>query len=233
MFVRGPVLCLVLLGPFASVPAWSNDRPFQVARTAVLEDDEHVWSFESWGQRLGSVRGLSIEPEYTFNAGTSLQFELSRFIDRRGAETGHEAEVEFKQVFNNIARDGWGWGLSAKLGAERTHESDGTVPSLGAKLPVSIALGEGGGFLHLNIGIDKVRDARRTWMAAAGIERELMKRTLFFAEIARDAGATFAQAGARHWLKRDKLAIDFSLQQRRADGSRSSGFIIGLGWYDL
>jgi hypothetical protein len=179
------------------------------------------------------VRGFSIEPEYTFDAGTSLQVELSRFIDRRGAETGHEAEVEFKQVFNNVARDGWGWGLSASLAAARTRESDGTVPSMGLKLPVSIALGEGGGFLHLNVGIDKTRDARRTWTTAAGIERELLKRTLFFAEIARDDGATFAQVGARHWLKRDKLAIDFSLQQRRADGSRNSGFIIGLGWYDL
>jgi hypothetical protein len=233
MFVRSLSLWLCVSTAFVGAPAWSNDRPFQVARTAVLEDDEHVWSFESWGQRLGSVRGLSIEPEYTFEAGTSVQFELSRFIDRRGAETGHEAEVEFKQVFNNVARDGWGWGLSASLAGERTHESDGTVPSFGLKLPVSIALGEGGGFLHLNVGIDKTRDARRTWMTGVGIERELLKRTLFFAEIAREDNATFAQVGARHWLKRDKLAIDFSLQQRRADGTRASGFIIGLGWYDL
>jgi mxaL protein len=32
---------------------------------------------------------------------------------------------------------------------------------------------------------------------------------------------------------RDKLAIDVSLQQQRADGARASGFIVGLGWYDL
>ena len=229
---------LVLLGAgtlaavLAAPPAWANDRPFQVARTAVLEDDEHVWSFESWVQRLGSVRGLSIEPEYTFEAGTSVQFELTRFIDRRGSETGHEAEVEFKQLFNNIARDGWGWGVSATLATERTHEN-GSVPSIGIKVPLSIQLGDGGGLLHFNAGISKARDSRRTWTGAAGIERELFKRTVFFAELARDDGQTFAQVGARHWLRRDKLAIDFSLQQRRADGSRASGFIIGLGWYDL
>jgi mxaL protein len=223
---------VALLAVLATPPAWANDRPFQVARTAVLEDDEHVWSFESWVQRLGSVRGLSIEPEYTFEAGTSVQFELTRFIDRRGGETGHEAELEFKQVFNNVARDGWGWGVSATLAVARTLDS-GSVPSVGIKLPLSIALGDGGGFLHLNAGVSKARDARRTWAGAAGIERELLKRTVFFAELARDDGQTFAQVGARHWLRRDKLAIDVSLQQRRADGSRAAGFIVGLGWYDL
>ena len=221
-------LCAALATPLA----WANDRPFQVARTAVLEDDEHVWSFESWAQRLGSVRGFSIEPEYTFEAGTSVQFELSRFTDRRGSETGHEAEVEFKQLFNNVARDGWGWGLSATLAVDRTQEG-GSVPSVGIKVPLSIGLGGNGGFLHLDAGITKARDERRTWTGAVGIERELFKRTVFFAELAREDRQTFAQVGARHWLRRDKLAIDVSLQQRRADGSRASGFIVGLGWYDL
>ena len=167
------------------------------------------------------------------DAGTSVQFELTRFIDRRGGETGHEAEVEFKRVFNNVARDGWGWGLSATLAVERTRDSDGSVPSIGIKLPLSIGLGDGGGFVHLNAGIGKARDARRAWTGAAGIERELFKRTVLFAELAREGQLTFEQVGARHWLRRDKLAIDVSLQRQRADGSRASGFIVGLGWYDL
>jgi hypothetical protein len=222
-----------LSGGFAMPDAWGNDRPFQVARTAVLEDDEYVWSFESWAQRLGSVRGLSVEPEYTFGAGTSVQFELSRYDDQRAIQTGHEAEVEFKQVFNNIARDGWGAGFSATLAAERTRDSGGTIPSVGILLPLSIGLGEGGGFLHLDVGISKASDAHRAWTGAAGVERELFKRTVLFAELAREGGSTFAQIGARYWLHRDKLAIDFSLQQQRSDGSRASGFIVGLGWYDL
>jgi len=100
-------------------------------------------------------------------------------------------------------------------------------------VPLSIGLGGNGGFLHLDAGITKARDERRTWTGAVGIERELFKRTVFFAELAREDRQTFAQVGARHWLRRDKLAIDVSLQQRRADGSRASGFIVGLGWYDL
>ena len=231
--VRSVLLCMAVSSVLATPQAWANDRPFQVARTVVLEDDEQVWSFESWVQRLGSVRGFSVEPEYTFDAGTSVQFELTRFVDRRGGETGHEAEIEFKRIFNNVARDGWGWGVSATLAVERTRDIDGSVPSIGFKLPLSIALGDSGGFLHLNAGISKARDARRAWNGAAGIERELFRRTVFFAELARENQATFAQIGMRHWLRRDKLAIDFSLQQQRADGSRASGFIVGLGWYDL
>jgi hypothetical protein len=224
---------LVFIGLTATLPGWANDRPFQVARTAILEDDEQVWSFESWVQRFGSVRGVSVEPEYTFTNGTSVQVELARFVDRNGSETGHEAEIEFKKIFNNITRDGWGWAVSSTLAAERTNDTGRTVPSIGLKLPFSIALGEGGGYLHLNPGITKASNTRRAWSASAGIEREVFKRTVLFAELSREGEVDFAQVGARHWVRRDKLAIDFSLQQQRTEGRRGSGFIIGLGWYDL
>jgi mxaL protein len=230
--LHGTVAMVVLGALLPASPARANDRPFQVARTAVLEDEEQVWSFESWTQRLGSVRGLSIEPEHTFGEGRSVQFELSRLVDRRDADTGHEAEIEFKQLFNNLASDGWGVGVSATLGVERTR-AGGSVPYLGVKLPLTIALGKSGVLLHLNAGISKARDERRVWTGAVGVERELFRRTTLFAELAREGEVTFTQIGVRHWLKREKLAIDFSLQRQRADGGRAAGFILGLGWYDL
>jgi hypothetical protein len=238
-----PIVAIVLTA--CTGVARANDRPFQFARTAVLEDDENVWSVESWVQRYGGVRGLSLESEYTFGGGTSLQFELTRFVDRHDERTGHEAELEFKQLFNNIARDGYGWGVSVRLSAERTlaktdenthentRERGGTVPTFGVQLPFSIALGDGGGYLHLDVGVGKTRDERRAWSSGIGIERELLKRTTFFAELAREGDMKFAQIGARHWLRRDRFAIDFSVQQQRVDGRRDAGFILGLGWYDL
>ncbi|CAN5698890.1 hypothetical protein BH11PSE8_BH11PSE8_48020 [soil metagenome] len=227
----GVLLLLAAIASFCPA-AHANDRPFQVARTAVMEDDEQVWSFESWAQRRGSVRGLSFEPEYTFDSANSIQFEVSRFIDRRGQETGHEAEVELKHLFNNIARDGYGWGVSAAVGAERSR-GEGTVRSLGLKLPLSISIGDDGAYLHLNGGITKASNSRRAWTASAGIEREVFKRTVLFAEIAHEGDLRFAQIGARHWLRREKLAIDLSLQQQRSEGQRASGFVLGVGWYDL
>ncbi len=213
--------------------AAANDRPFASARTAVSEeDDAQTWSFESWVQRYGGVRGFSIEPEYTFTPSTSVQLELTRRVDRAGDETGHEAEVEFKHLFNAIARDGWGWGISASLAAERSRGSERTTRSLTVKLPFSLALWDGAGYLHVNAGITKANDAPRAWDRSIAIEREVLRRTHAFAEYARDGDSRFAQAGLRYWVQREKVAIDFALQQQRSEGRKGSGFILGVGLYD-
>jgi hypothetical protein len=230
--------CLLLLLPVwatlcSAPPALANDRPFMSARTAVVEDDnEGTWSMEFWLQRFGRVRGVSIEPEYSFTTRTSMQVELTKLHDRDGAETGHEAEVEFKHLFNDIARDGWGMGVSAALGTEHAR-AEGTRRTLTLKLPVSLALGETGALLHVNGGVVKPGDARRHFTTSAALEFDAWRRTRGFVEVARDGEARFAQVGARHWLRKERLALDLSLQQHRGPGERASGFILGLGWYDL
>ncbi len=221
----------VLLALLAS-PALANDRPFQIARSAVIEDDEQVWSFETWAERRGSVRGLSVEPEYTFSDGYSLQFQLSRYLDRRGEQTGHETELEFKKIFNHIGRDGYGLALSAALGVERSREA-GASRSLGLKLPISVMLAEGGPTLHLNPGLSKASASPRAWTSAVAIEHGVIKRSTAFAEWAHEGRLRLAQIGARHWLRKDRLAIDIAWQQQRSAEGRSSGLIFGLGWYDL
>jgi len=232
MALKGRRAAAAALALLAACSAWGNDRPFQVGRTAVMEDDEYVWSIETWAQRYGSVRGLSFEPEYTFGNGFSIQGELTRLRDRAGAETGHEAEVEFKQLFNHIGRDGWGLGLSAAFGTARSR-GEGSVRTVALRLPLSVALGASGGYVHVNVGVEKQTDQRRAWASSLAAEHEVYKRTLLFVELARTGEQKFGQIGVRHWLRKEKLALDFSLQQHRADGVRASGFILGLGLYDL
>jgi hypothetical protein len=225
-------LLAALSALYASTVVLANDRPFQVARTAIWEDDDdQTWSLESWVQRYGSVRGVSIEPEYNFGAGRSVQVELGRFVDHNDKQTGQEGEVEFKQLFNYIGNDGWAWGVSVAAGVERT-QAEGTVRHLNVKLPVSIALGAHG-YLHLNPGLDLTSGSRRAFTPSAAIEQRLLERTVAFAEFARDRELRFGQIGARYWLKREKQALDFALQQRCLEGRRSSGFILGLGFYDF
>ena len=230
-----PWLCAALLA-WPCAASWANDRPFQIARTAVMEDDEGVWSFESWIERRGKLLGLSVEPEYSFSGGTSIQLQLTRNLDRNsdrpGELTGHEMEVEFKHIFNHIGRDGWGLAVSGALGAERSA-GDGTVRTLNLKLPLSINLGEGFAMLHLNPGLAKASDSRRAWTRAVAIEREVFKRTTAFAELAHEGDLRFGQVGARHWLRRDKLAIDLAWQVQRKPDGQTHGVVIGLGWYDL
>lgn len=230
--MRPAAALAVLLALGFAGPAPANDRPFQSARTAVREDDAYVWSFETWVQRFGGVRGVSIEPEYTFDAGTSVQLELTRLVDRAGFETGQEGEIELKHVFNDIARDGWGAGLSVAFGAARSHET-GTTRAVALKLPLSIAIGEGWGYVHLNAGVAKAEGERRSFLRSAALEHKLAARTLLFAEWAVDAERTFVQVGARRWLRRERFAIDVALQQQRSEGRRGAGILIGLGWYDL
>ena len=196
----------------AGLPALANDRPFESARTAVAEDDDQVWSFEVWGRQ----------------------------IDRQGQDTGHEVELEYKHLFNRLARDGWGWGISAALGAERN--AGGSARTLAMRLPLSVDLGQisgsadgsnSGSLLHLNLGLQKIGAARRQWTSAVAFEQPLPQRSLLFAALARDGASHLAQIGLRHWLRRDKLAIDLAWQQRRGDAERSAGWVAGIGWYDL
>jgi hypothetical protein len=231
MAVRHALILVPLLS-IAGTAAWCNDRPFQSARTAVMEDDEYTGSIETWAQRFGGVRGLSFEPEYTFAGGFSIQGELTRLKDREGHETGHEAELEFKQIFNHIGRDGYGVGISAAFSRAKLGDLD-TVRAVSLRLPLSVALGTTGALLHLNVGAEKATGSRREWTTAVAAEREIYKRTWLFAEFSKTGPEKFAQIGVRHWLKKEKLALDFSLQQQRSDGSRASGFILGLGVYDL
>ena len=189
----------LLAAALALLPALSaaNDRPFQNARTAVAEDDdEGSWSFESWVQRLGPVRSLSVEPEYTFTPFTSVQMELSRVIDRSGADTGHEAEIEFKHLFNHIGRDGYGWGLSAAAATERSA-AEGNVRRLTLKLPVSIQLGQTGALLHLNAGVIKPSNERRLFTRSAAAEFSVTGKSRAFAEFALDGSERYAQIGVR------------------------------------
>ena len=229
--LRGVALVLALALPTGS--ALANDRPFQIARTAVMEDDEQVWSFESWAEQRGGLRGLTVEPEYTFSGGTSLQLQLSRYVDRNAVQTGHEIELEFKHIFNHIGRDGWGLALSGALGWERSA-GEASVRSFGLKLPLSITLGAGYATLHLSPGLSKSSDTQRAWTRAVAIEREVFKRTTAFAELAQEGTLRLTQIGARHWLRRDKLAFDIAWQQQQRLGEpRSAGLTLGLGWYDL
>ena len=66
-----------------------------------------------------------------------------------------------------------------------------------------------------------------------GIEGEVARRTTLFAELARDGDLKYGQVGVRYWLKKERLALDFTLQQERSEGQRASGFLVGFGRYDL
>lgn len=87
--------------------------------------------------------------------------------------------------------------------------------------------------LHLNAGVMKPADDVEQWRVSVGIERKVAKNTTLFAELARQDEHTTWHGGVRYWVKREKLAIDFSLQRVQGAEQRADGFVVGLNLFDL
>ena len=219
---------------FVGVQAVAGDRPYLATHSATAEeDDDAVWSVESWAQQLGPVRMLSLAPEYAFDPTTSLQFEFSSARDRGTRESAQAADIEFKHLFNHIDRDGYGWGIAASLAAQKAQGSGWRRGGATVEMPFTLALWERDGALHLNAGLGKERDARRETLLSAAIEYKLARRTILFAEVAREGDSTLQHGGVRWWLKKERFALDLAWQRVHAPGSKDGGVVFGLGWYDL
>lgn len=224
-------LCFALV----AAAAQAADRPYLFANSAAAEEDEEqVWSVENWFRQAGRQKSLTVAPEYAFDPDTSLQVEMRRTLDR-DAGNGHEIEIEAKRLFNRISRDGWGWGIVAAIDMERPKGGPWERAAVSLSVPLTVHLGEGGskGTLHVNAGIAKPREARRVFTGVIAAEREVWKRTSLFAELAREADGRLLHGGVRHWIKRERLAVDLAWQRVRSDELRGSGIVLGIAWYDL
>ena len=219
---------------FFTAPARAADRPFLLTSSAAAEeDDDNVWAIESWWQRVGTQRTFSIAPEYAFSPTDTIQFEFSRSRDSASGDRSHGLEVEIKHLFNRIGRDGYGWGVDLALAAGSSNGSGWRAQGVALKLPWTLALGECGALLHANAGIAKVRGERREFVGSAAYEHPLPGRVTGFVEIGRADRQTLLHTGIRHWIKRDKVALDLAVQRIRAGSDSASGVVIGINWYDL
>jgi hypothetical protein len=228
---QGVVVVLMLAG---AASADAADRPFLATDSAAAEeDDDNVWSVESWFARRGSVRTLSIAAEYAFNPTTSVQLEFARARDRAVRQTGQEIELELKHLFNHIARDGYGVGVVAALAWQKGGDAGWRRAGASLNLPFTWAFADSGVALHVNAGVDKTVGERRAWTRSVALEGEIARRTTVFAELSREGSDQLAHAGVRRWAQRDKLALDLSWQRTRSNDGRASGIVVGIGFYDL
>ena len=222
--------CLVL----AAAAAQAADRPYLFANSAAAEEDEEqVWSVENWYRQAGRQKSLTVAPEYAFDPDTSLQVEMRRVLDRDNGN-GHEIEIEAKRLFNRIARDGWGWGVVLALDMERPKGGPWERAALSVSVPLTLQLGGADtSLVHLNVGVAKPREERRVFTGVIAAEHEVWRRTSLFAEIAREPEGRLLHGGVRHWIKRERLAVDVAWQRVRSDEVRGSGVVLGIAWYDL
>ena len=222
-------LCVAACAALAPGAVQANDRPFLLTSNAAAdEDDDQVWSLEASWQRTGAERVFSVAPEYAFDPTTSVQLELARASGNAKA-----AELEFKHLFNHIARDGWGWGVHLAAGMASVDDSGWKAQGGSIRLVHTLQLNDGSAMLHVNAGLKKERDERREWIASAAFEHKLPWRSSAFVEVGREDRQTLLHAGVRHWIRRERLALDLAVQQTRSGGEKAQGVVIGIGWYDL
>lgn len=231
---RFPLMVFVL-SLWCLVPvARAADRPYIVANSgAAEEDEEQVWSVENWYRVAGRQKSFTFAPEYAFSPDNSMQVEFRRVVDRDNGN-GHELELEYKHLFNRIARDGWGWGVVLALDFDRPESGPWSRTAASFSLPLTVQVGDADtSLVHLNVGLSKPREDRRVVTGVLAGEHEVWRRVSLFAELARDAEGRTRQIGVRHWVKRERLALDVAWQRVRSDEVKGSGLVLGLAWYDL
>jgi hypothetical protein len=223
--------------------ALASDRPYLVATTAVVdEDDDNVAALESWIEASQGLREFRFEPEYNFDPRNAVRVELGIASDRRfdPVVRSRGAELEYKHLFTDLARSGYGSGVivgvdwddrsgghdGEELGGEHTWSLD--VVGLTTLRPTPDTL------LHLNLGAVKEssQGARARWAVAA--EHEIVHRTILFAELGGTAGEQrLIHGGLRHWVKRERFAVDLTVGRRYRAPADSNFITIGIALQDI
>lgn len=217
----------------------ASDRPYLAATNAVVdEDDDGVVAVETWVEASRRFREFRFEPEYNFDPRNAVRIELGINRDRRvdPAQRNRAGEIEYKHLFTDLARTGYGTGVIVALDRDITKASG--EPSEG-----NWAVGAAGllslrptqdTLAHFNVGAIKPHGERTRLRWATAVEHEIVRRTSLFIE----AGATareerLVHAGVRHWVKRERFAVDLTIGRRHGEPAAATFVTVGIALQDL
>lgn len=231
---------LALAGVGLGLPAIADDRPFLRTGTAIVEDDDER-VFELHGVVLAGKRfqGPGLQLEYSFSPTFSMEVEWSRIRDKVEGESSREIGLGFRMAWIDPARDGWG--LATRFSVERERESDDgwDRPEWKGVLAYSLPWSDRTAWLHANVGIRyqsaDAGERRWTGLWSLAVQKEISRQTALFAEAAGAQGGAdrLLQIGLRQWVRREKVALDFSVGRQFDSGARSNFVVLGLSIYDI
>jgi hypothetical protein len=228
-----------VLGLLAASSVVASDRPYLAATSSVVdEDDDRVMALETWVEWSARVREFRFEPEYNFDPRNAVRIELGINQDRRfdPALRSRAAEVEYKHLFADLARSGWGSGVVVAVDrdiAKGNDEAAGSAWSVGAAGLLSLRPTPDT-LLHFNLGAQKPSDAsaRLRWAVAA--EHEIVRRTSLFVEAGAVANEQrLVHAGVRRWVKRERFAIDLTVGRRNSEPTAQTFVTLGIALQDI
>lgn len=218
-----------------SPPSWA-DRPFLMTETAVAEDDdEEVWSIDTWATGASGLFSLEASVEYAINPYNAVSFGAGW---GRAKEDGlkayeRELELEYQHILIDIARDGFGLGIG--LGASFEREDGWEHAATELTVPLSWRNDDGTLRLHLSPGWVKPKEGKGYGQVGLGFEKDF-DRNVLVAELGTDSAdekSTLLQAGVRHWIKRGKMAIDVTVGRLKFETEGRTFVTVGLSLFDL
>lgn len=194
---------------------------------------------EAWGEKAGTDRATVIAPACGIAPGLELgaDYTLPRPRDPIRSEAG---------LALKYAPEGWKLDLGGhelrfglKLAGAWARPVDARWQGTGSSALglASLSLGEPFA-VHLNLGVARDRASRETaTVANLALVWTPAEPLLLFAETQannrRDTfGGTVNSVGARWWLVKETLGLDFSASREAVTGAKTS-YTLGLGWYGL
>jgi hypothetical protein len=231
----------VMLSSLSAAAVLASDRPYLAATTAVVEDDDdRVFELETWIESAYRFGEFRFEPEYNFDPRNAVRVELGIARDRRSDPTvrSRGAEVEFKHLFTDLARSGFGSGVivavdwddrsGAQEESDNGHNWAFGATGLLSLRPTTDTL------VHFNLGAEKEEREKVHARWAVAIEHEIVRRTTLFAE----AGSVSSEqrlvhGGVRYWVKRERFALDLTVGRRYGNPVDNTFFTFGIALHDI
>jgi hypothetical protein len=214
----------VCLAAMLANPAWA-------ARPMITDDaritDTGACQLESWVQRFRDATDVWALP--ACNPGGNFEITAGGAYSHAdgGSQTG-AVLIQGKTLFKPLETDGWGIGI---VGGYATQPGGGSSSgSPYGYIPLSFSLADDRLFLHLNLGIIRLRESGRmqqTFGLAA--EFALTERIYVIGETfgQHDVGGFF-QGGVRVWLIPDRVQVDATLGSSAFATHDDRWFTIGL-----
>ena len=230
------ILGFALAGAALAAPlARADDRPFLRTVTAVVEDDdERVFEFSATG--VGSKQGheLGLQGGYSISPTLSVEAELGWSRDREEHSTERQIGVGIWHAWVDPAREGWG--LAGKLGSEWDQGAAGQARqrTLRGIVAASLPLLEKRVWLHANLGVEQRSGDGQVGLWSVAAQANLTRHWQLFAEAAdNERREGLSQIGVRHWIRRDKIALDLAIGREHLPGDQRGFVAAGLAFYDL
>jgi hypothetical protein len=237
--VLAPV-AMALMSVGISPSAQADDRPFLRTTSAIVEDDdERVFEWSLSHTNGKKERNTQTQLGYSFSPTLSVELEWAQARDKVEGLSSREHGLGLWVSWVDPARAGWG--LASKFSVEREREngSPWEHPAWKGVLAYSLPLADKSTWLHANWGmryLSSEGDARRwnaLWSVAA--QTALNRRFELFAELAgnQERSDQLAMAGVRHWIKREKWALDVGLGRQLAEDRKGPFLAVSLSVFDI